>query len=82
VKEDLQAHIAEEAAASSPADHAGFESVAAGLKHKATSEVLETEAEIERARVLARASQVVDYVFFLVCSLLKLLPHRQAGFQA
>ncbi|HJZ68119.1 MAG TPA: YggT family protein [Blastocatellia bacterium] len=44
------------------------EAAAAGeqLKHKAIQEVADTEAEIERARGVARISQIVDYLFYLI----------------
>jgi uncharacterized protein YggT (Ycf19 family) len=81
----VQARIAEEAAGASTAEKAELGSVAAGLKHKAAAELLETEADLERARRLARAVQVVDYIFFLVYSLvgleivLELLGARQSS---
>jgi len=81
----VQARIAEEAAGASRAEKAELESVAAGLKHKATAELLETQADLERARRLARAVQVLDYIFFLVYSLvgleivLELLGARQSS---
>jgi uncharacterized protein YggT (Ycf19 family) len=46
------------------ADHA--EAVADSLKRKAVSEVRSTEAELDRGRAVARGSQFVDYVFFLI----------------
>ncbi len=72
LEDAVRAGITEKAASSSTAEQAEIESVAAGLKHKAAAELLETEAELERARRLARAAQVVDYVFFLVYSLIGL----------
>lgn len=66
-------------------DKVAVESVAAGLKHKAAAELLETEADLDRAPWLARALQVVDYIFFLVYSLggleivLELLGARQSS---
>jgi uncharacterized protein YggT (Ycf19 family) len=36
------------------------------LKHKAIAEVADTEAELERARGVARVSQIVDYLFYLI----------------
>jgi len=68
----VQARIAQEAKSSSTAEQAELESVAAGLKHKAATELLETEADLERARRLVRAAQLLDYVFFLVYSLIGL----------
>ncbi len=72
LEEDVHGRIAEKAAGSTLAEQAEFESVAVDLKRKARAEVLETEAELERARRLARVSQVTDYIFFLVYSLIGL----------
>jgi uncharacterized protein YggT (Ycf19 family) len=69
LEEDVHGKITEKASSRSAAEEAEIESVAAGLKHSAAAEVVETEAELQRARELARVSQVVDYVFFLVYSL-------------
>ena len=72
LKEDVHARIARESAASSPAEQAEVKSVAAGLKHKATAEVAETEGELQRARSVTRASQVGEYVFFVIYGLIGL----------
>lgn len=42
------------------------------LKQKALSEVRETGQELERVRLAARVSQVVDYVFYLIYGLISL----------
>jgi uncharacterized protein YggT (Ycf19 family) len=42
------------------------------LKRKAINEVIETEGEVERARGVARVSQVIDYLFYLVYGLISL----------
>ncbi len=75
---DVHQRIAQEAASSSPAERAEVESVAAGLKHRATAEVSETETELGRARRMTRVSQVVDYVFFVVYGLIGLKTHCKA----
>jgi hypothetical protein len=69
---DVHQRIAREAATSSPAEQAEVGSVAAGLKHRATVEVAETEIELGRARRMTRVSQVVDYVFFVIYGLIGL----------
>ena len=85
LESDVHKGIAEEAEVASPADRAQYGSLAASLKRKAASEVVETEAELDRARSTARVSQVVDYLFFLVYSLvaleigLELLGARQSS---
>ena len=40
------------------------------MREKAVNEVIETEHEVERGRALARVSQVVDYIFFVIYGLL------------
>jgi uncharacterized protein YggT (Ycf19 family) len=72
LEDDVHARIARESAASSPAEQAEVRSVAAGLKHKATAEVAETEGELQRARGMTRVSQVGDYVFFVIYGLIGL----------
>jgi uncharacterized protein YggT (Ycf19 family) len=42
------------------------------LKHKAITEVADTEAELERARGVARVSQIVDYLFYLIYGVIAL----------
>lgn len=83
--EDVNARITQEASKNSPAEQAEVQSVAAGLKHKATAEVAETEGELGRARRVTRISQVVDYVFYVIYGLigleiaLELLGAREAS---
>ena len=72
LEEDVHARIARESAASSPAEQAEVKSVAAGLKHKATAEVAETEGELQRARRMTRVSQVGEYVFYVIYGLIGL----------
>ena len=82
---EVHARIEREAAQPAPADQAQVEAVASRLKHKATSEVAETEEELERARHTLRVSQFVDYAFYLVYGLvgleiaLELLGARQGN---
>src|SRR5262245_26203833 len=66
VRANLDAEISREAAHSTPADHARTGQVAESLKHKAVQEVARTEAELDRGKSIARASQIVDYVFYLI----------------
>jgi uncharacterized protein YggT (Ycf19 family) len=69
VKADVGGHISTEAARATPAQ-ARIEDVADGMRATAVDEVVETEREVGRARVVARISQVVDYIFFLIYGLL------------
>jgi len=67
---EVQAEIAEHAARTAPPDQARVGQVAEEFRAKAVDEVVETEREVERARGVARVSQVVDYVFYVIYALL------------
>ncbi len=70
VKAEVGGEIYAEAARPAPSQAARVEEVADGMRRSAVNEVVETEREVERARVVARISQIVDYIFFLVYGLL------------
>jgi uncharacterized protein YggT (Ycf19 family) len=42
------------------------------FKQKAIREVEETETELERSKVLARVSQIIDYIFYIIYGLIGL----------
>jgi uncharacterized protein YggT (Ycf19 family) len=44
--------------------------VAGDFRGKAINEVVQTDREVERARGMARFSQVIDYIFYVVYALL------------
>ena len=70
VERDVNADIAERAEHTSPSESQKMDNVAGAFRGKAIDEVVGTDREVRRARALARASQVVDYVFYVVYSLL------------
>jgi uncharacterized protein YggT (Ycf19 family) len=70
VKSEVGAEIAAEAERPKPSEAHVVEAAADRLRAKAVNEVSETESEIERGRLMARISQVVDYIFFLIYGLL------------
>jgi hypothetical protein len=70
VEGEVQAEIAEQAAESHPREEARVEQLAGEFRAKAVNEVVETEREVERARGVARVSQIVDYFFFVLYALL------------
>ncbi len=70
VKHEVGNEIAYEARAVSPTQASEIDSVAERMREKAVTEVVQTEREVERGRFVARISQVVDYVFFLIYGLL------------
>lgn len=70
VKSEVGGEIAAEAQTPSPADEVQIDNIAGEMRHKAVREVAQTEHEIERGRLIARVSQIIDYVFFVVYGLL------------
>ncbi len=71
VEGDVNAEIAEKASQGPPPGEARrIENVAGQFRAKAVDEVVDTEREVERSRGLARFSQIVDYIFFLIYALL------------
>lgn len=69
VEGEVQAEIAERAA-TKPTEGAAIDHVATEFRAKAVNEVVQTEREVERARGVARVSQIVDYLFFVLYALL------------
>ena len=72
VEGEVQAEIAESAAQAPPVEGREIDQVASQFRAKAVNEVVETEREVERARGVARVSQVVDYIFYVLYALLGL----------
>ena len=72
VEGEVQAEIAEHAAQTAPREDARVQQLAGDFRSKAVDEVAQSEREVERARGVARVSQVVDYIFFVLYGLLGL----------
>jgi uncharacterized protein YggT (Ycf19 family) len=72
VEGEVQAEIAEHAAETAPREDARVQQVAGEFRTKAVDEVVQSEREVERARGVARISQIVDYLFFVLYALLGL----------
>ena len=71
VEGEVQSEIGERAAArTAPGESAQIDQVAGEFRSKAVHEVVDTEREVERSRSLARVSQVVDYIFWVIYALL------------
>ena len=70
VESEVNAEIAAEANRPRATQAAEVENIADGMRRKAVDEVVETEREVERGRAMARVSQVVDYIFFVIYGLL------------
>jgi hypothetical protein len=68
---EVQAEIGERAATREiPHESQQLDQVAGEFRSKAVNEVIDTEREVERSRSLARVSQIVDYVFWVIYALL------------
>ena len=72
VREEVHSEIARKADRLDPVERAEADQMAEELKHKAVHEVRETETEIERARGVARVSQVIDYIFYVIYGIIAL----------
>ena len=72
VREKVHAEIARKTDERSPADQANTEALADSLKRKAVQEVSASEAELDRGQAAARASQIVDYLFYIVYGIIGL----------
>ncbi len=72
VEGEVQAEIADRAAQAPPAEGQKIDQVAGEFRAKAVNEVVQTEREVGRARGVARISQVIDYLFFVLYALLGL----------
>ncbi len=71
VEGEVQAEIGERAATKrAPSEAQRVDQVAGEFRSKAVNEVIDTEREVERSRGLARVSQIVDYIFWVIYALL------------
>lgn len=72
VEGEVQAEIAQHAGETQPREEARVQELAGEFRAKAVDEVVQSEREVERARGVARISQIVDYIFFVLYALLGL----------
>lgn len=70
VKTDVTSEIAARADQTTVSEAQKMENIAGNMRGKAMNEIVETDREVERGRVLARVSQVIDYIFYVVYGLL------------
>lgn len=87
VKAEVGGEIAAEAERPNRNEAERIDNIAGDMRQKAVDEMVETEREVERGRMIARVSQIVDYGFYLIYSfmtirlLLELFAAREsAGF--
>lgn len=72
VREGMQAEITRQAEARDRQRREQAAAIGERLEEKSVKEITSTENEIERARGAARVSQIVDYIFFVIYSLIGL----------
>ncbi len=72
VEGEVQAEIAEHASRTPPPENERIGELAGEFRAKAVDEVVETEREVQRARGVARVSQIFDYIFYVIYALLGL----------
>lgn len=72
VREEVHSEIARKADRLDPVEKVETDQVAGELRSKAVHEVRETENEIQRARGVARVSQVIDYIFYVIYGIIAL----------
>jgi uncharacterized membrane protein len=71
VEGEVQTEISQRAAQKTvPDESRRIDRVAGEFRSRAVDEVVDTEQEVQRARGLARISQVVDYIFYVIYALL------------
>jgi len=72
VQQDVSTEIANHANRLDEAERARAAAVGGRLKRKALDEVVNTETELEQSKAIARVSQVIDYLFYLIYGLISL----------
>ena len=72
VQQEVKAEIADEAKRLSEQERVQVAAVGDQLKRKVLKEVIDSDADVERARGIARFSQIVDYLFYLIYGLISL----------
>ncbi|HLA12980.1 MAG TPA: YggT family protein [Pyrinomonadaceae bacterium] len=73
VKAQVEGEVNSEIASRATADdheNKKVDEISDRFRTKAVDEVVDTEREVERSRGVARISQIVDYIFFLIYGLL------------
>jgi uncharacterized protein YggT (Ycf19 family) len=70
VTSEVGGEIVADARGAAPNQVDRVDNVAARMRERSVRDVEQTENEVERGRVVARISQVVDYLFFLIYGIL------------
>jgi len=72
VQQEVNAEITNHADRLDEQEQEQAAAVGGQLKRKALTEIVSTESELERSRGVARVSQFIDYVFYLIYGLISL----------
>jgi uncharacterized protein YggT (Ycf19 family) len=72
VQEEVNTEIASQANSLNERERAQAAEVGGELKRKALTEVISAETELKRSKAVARFSQIIDYLFYLVYGLISL----------
>ncbi len=70
VKTDVTSEIAARTDVPTVTEVRRMDNIAGEIRAEAVDEVVETNREVNRSRVLARISQIVDYIFYVIYALL------------
>lgn len=71
-RDEIQQQVRQQVDVLNPEEKAQVATLGNDYKQKAITEVRDTETEVKRAGVLARVSQVIDYVFYVIYGLISL----------
>lgn len=71
-RDEIQSMVKQQADHLEPVEKEEIASLGDEFKQKAISEIRSTDAELKRARVVARFSQIVDYLFYVIYGLITL----------
>jgi len=72
IRDQVNSQISREAGNFDKSDLQDASAVARDLKRRAIQEAATTENELDRARVMARISQVIDYIFYVIYGIIGL----------
>jgi uncharacterized protein YggT (Ycf19 family) len=72
IESDVNSEIAAHAQGATRVEAQREAQIAGDFRSKAVNEVVDTEREVERSRGLARVSQVIDFIFYVIYGLLGL----------
>lgn len=72
VNAEVQNEISQHANDFSNTEHQQAAVIGSQMKQKALRDVVDTETEVERSKVLARISQIIDYVFYVFYGIISL----------